>query len=65
MQIGVALILIVGLSSLVLLTVYRSSGCGRHHTATRWSFVAPWEDPPRECRKNRSGFTFLRDEIGL
>jgi hypothetical protein len=64
-QIAVFLILLVGLSSLVLLTAYRSTGCGQHHAGRQWSFVAPWQDPPRDCRKNRSGFTFLRDEIGL
>ena len=64
-QMAVVLVLIVGLSSLVLLTTYRSSGCGHRHKGTQWSFVAPWQDPPRDCRRNRSGFTFLRDEIGI
>jgi hypothetical protein len=64
-QIAIVLVLVVGLSSLVLLTAYRSNGCGDRHKETRWSFVAPWEDPPRDCTTNRSGLTFLRDELGL
>ena len=64
-QLAVALVLIVGLASLVLLTVYRSR-CPEHgKLVTRWSFVAPWENPPADCRRNQSGFSVLRDDLGL
>jgi len=30
-----------------------------------WSFVAPWDDPPSDCRHHQNGFEVLKDELGL
>jgi hypothetical protein len=60
----VALIVAVALAPLFV--VYRSRGCsdegGRE---TRWSFVAPFSDPPEECSESDNGFQVLREEVGL
>jgi hypothetical protein len=30
-----------------------------------WSFVAPWDDPPSDCRHHQNGFEVLQEEVGL
>jgi hypothetical protein len=63
----VFLAITVALVSVPLVVVYRSrcpDGDGRGRE-TRWTFVAPWDDPPRECRKHENGFEVIRDELGL
>jgi hypothetical protein len=62
----VRLALIVALTLAVvlipLLTIYRST-C--EEKSTRYSLVAPWDDPPADCRDHRSGLDLLRKEVGL
>jgi hypothetical protein len=59
----VILAVLAALVSVPLVTVYKSSDCrGRD---VRYSFVAPWDEPPRDCRKNENGFELLRGELGL
>ena len=61
----VTLAAVVGLCSLPLFAVYQST-CGRgENRATRYSFVPPWDDPPDECRRHRSGFRIVKDAVGV
>ena len=66
---GVRLIVFLAIAlaviSVPLLVVYRSSCRDDDGRETRWTFVAPWDDPPGECRNHDNGFQVIRDEIGL
>jgi len=64
----VTIAVLVALASIPLFTLYQSQcreGGDQGKRETRYSFVAPWDDPPEECRRNRNGFELVKDEIGL
>jgi hypothetical protein len=64
----VTIAVLVALASIPLFTLYQSQcreGGDRGRRETRYSFVAPWNDPPEECRRNRSGLDLVREEVGL
>ena len=48
-----------------LFLVYRSKCLENGKRVDSWSFVAPWDDPPSDCRHNQNGFEVLKDELGL
>jgi hypothetical protein len=48
-----------------LFLVYRSKCPEDGKRVDEWSFVAPWDDPPSECRRHQNGFEVLKDELGL
>jgi hypothetical protein len=48
-----------------LFLVYRSKCVEDGQRVDSWSLVAPWDDPPADCRRHRTGFEVLRDEVGL
>jgi hypothetical protein len=61
----VLLVITLALVSVPLFVVYRSrcpDGDGRGRE-TRWTFVAPWDDPPGECRRHDNGFQVIREEV--
>ena len=62
-----AIILVVIAAIIVgpLFLIYRSKCVEGGKRVDSWSFVAPWDDPPSECRRHESGFEVLKDEIGL
>ncbi|MEX2195110.1 MAG: hypothetical protein WD844_07470 [Thermoleophilaceae bacterium] len=59
------LALIVAVAAIPLLVVYRSECPGDDGPRTRWSFVAPFSDPPGDCRGHQSGVEVVLDEVGL
>jgi flagellar basal body-associated protein FliL len=59
----VILAVLAAVISVPLFTVYKSSRCQERET--RYSFVPPWDDPPRDCRTNQNGYELIRDELGL
>jgi hypothetical protein len=61
----VFLAIAVALISVPLLIVYRSDCREDGGRENRWTFVAPWDDPPSECRNHDNGFQVIRDEVGL
>ena len=48
-----------------LFLVYRSKCVEDGKRVDSWSLVAPWDDPPSDCRGHQNGFEVLRDEVGL
>ncbi len=61
----VLLILIAPLAVGPLFLVYRSQCLEDGKRVDEWSLVAPWDDPPSDCRGHENGFEVLRDEVGL
>ena len=61
----VLLILIAPLAVGPLFLVYRSKCLEDGKPTDSWSLVAPWDDPPSDCRGHENGFEVLRDEVGL
>jgi hypothetical protein len=59
------LVVIVALILAPLSLVYRSECREDGKRVDSWSFVAPWDDPPSDCRNHESGFDVLKDEVGL
>ena len=65
-----AIVVIAVVVSVPLFTIYKST-CRegdrgrRAGTEARYSFVLPWNDPPKECRNHRNGLRLVRDELGL
>lgn len=57
----VVVLLIVAIA-VPLTTIYRSKCAGRERS---WSFVAPWDDPPADCRGHQRGYEILKDELGI
>ena len=45
--------------------VYRSKCVDDGKQVDEWSLVAPWDDPPSDCREHENGFEVLKDEVGL
>lgn len=64
----VTIVVVAALAAAPLFTVYRSScreGEGRRaQTANRYSFVLPWNEPPKECRNHKNGFEILTNALG-
>ena len=48
-----------------LFLVYRSKCVEDGKRVDSWSLVAPWDDPPSDCRRHQNGFEVLKDELGL
>ena len=48
-----------------LFLVYRSKCLDEGKRVDEWAFVAPWDDPPSDCRRHENGFEVLKAEIGL
>ena len=48
-----------------LFLVYRSKCVEDGRPQDSWALVAPWDDPPSDCRGHQTGFEVLRDEVGL
>jgi hypothetical protein len=59
------LILIVALVMAPLFLVYRSKCIEDGEHVDSWSLVAPWDDPPSDCRRHQNGLEVLKDELGL
>jgi hypothetical protein len=59
------LILIVALIVGPLFLVYRSKCVENGKHVDSWSFVAPWDDPPSDCRGHQTGFEVLTDRLGF
>ena len=59
------LILIAPLAIGPLFLVYRSKCLEDGKRQDSWSLVAPWDDPPSDCRGHQNGLEVLRDEVGL
>jgi hypothetical protein len=66
---GVRLVLfllaIAALACAPLFLVYRSKCVEAGKRVDSWNLVAPWDDPPADCRRHRNGFEVLKDEVGL
>ena len=58
-RLAVALIVIVAVVSFPLFTVYRSTCETPRAEEKRYTFVPPWDDPPRDCRDHENGFEIL------
>ncbi len=64
----VTIVVILVLASIPLFTLYQSEcreGGDRGKRETRYSVVAPWNDPPEDCRRNKSGLDLVREGVGL
>ena len=59
------LLVIAALVVSPLFLVYRSKCLEDGKRADSWAFVAPWDEPPSDCRNHPNGFEVLRDELGL
>ena len=57
--------IIAALAAAPLFLVYRSKCVEDGKRVDSWSLVAPWDDPPSDCRRHQNGFDVLRDEVGL
>ena len=66
---GVRLAVVLALVAAVILgplfLIYRSRCVEDGKRVDSWSLVAPWDDPPSDCRKHRNGFEVLKEEVGL
>jgi hypothetical protein len=62
-----AIILVVIAAIIVgpLFLVYQSRCVEDGKRVDSWSLVAPWDDPPSDCRRHRTGFEVLKKEVGL
>ena len=59
------IVLIAALVVAPLFVVYRSKCVENGKRVDSWNFVAPWDDPPSDCRHHQNGFEVLQDELGL
>ncbi len=64
-RVALFLLVIAVLVIAPLFLVYRSKCVEDGKRVDSWSLVAPWDDPPSECRRHESGFEVLRDEAGI
>ena len=64
-RLAVFLVVIVALVLAPLFLVYRSKCVENGKRVDSWSLVAPWDDPPSDCRRHQNGFEVLGDEVGL
>jgi hypothetical protein len=58
-------VVIAAVIAVPLFLVYRSKCVEDGKRVDSWSFVAPWDDPPSDCRRHQNGFEVLQDELGL
>ena len=61
----VILVVIAAVVAAPLFLVYRSKCVEDGKRVDSWSLVAPWDDPPSDCRRHQNGFEVLEDELGL
>ena len=59
------LVVILALVATPLFLVYRSKCVEDGKRVDSWSIVAPWDDPPSDCRRHKNGLEVLSEEIGL
>ena len=64
-RLALFLIVIVALVIGPLFLVYRSQCVENGERADSWSIVAPWDDPPADCRGHENGFEVLTDRLGF
>lgn len=66
---GLRLVLLLVVIAAIILgplfLIYRSKCVEDGKRVDSWSLVAPWDDPPSDCRGHENGFEVLKDEIGL
>ena len=65
MRLIVFFAVIAALAVAPLFLVYRSKCVENGERVDSWSFVAPWDDPPSDCRHHQNGFEVLKDELGF
>ena len=65
LRLGIVLVLIAAVIVGPLFLVYRSKCKEDGKRVDSWSLVAPWDDPPSDCRRHENGFEVLKEEIGL
>jgi hypothetical protein len=62
---AITLAVIAALLILTLMSVYRAT-CGSSDNARpQYIFVLPGQEVPSDCRRARSGYRILVDELGL
>ena len=64
-RLAIILVVIAAIVIGPLFLVYRSKCVEEGKRVDSWSLVAPWDDPPSECRRHENGFDVLRDELGI
>lgn len=66
---GLRLVLFIAVIAAIvagpLFLVYRSKCREDGKRVDSWSLVAPWDDPPSDCRGHENGFEVLKSEVGL
>jgi hypothetical protein len=64
-RLGITLVVIAAIIVGPLFLIYRSKCVENGKRVDSWSLVAPWDDPPSDCRRHQNGLEVLRDEVGL
>ncbi|HYH59857.1 MAG TPA: hypothetical protein VD790_11670 [Thermoleophilaceae bacterium] len=59
------LFVILAVIAAPLFIIHRSQCIEDGERVDSWSLVAPWNDPPSDCRDHQNGFEVLEDELGL
>ena len=65
LRLAIILVVIAAIVVGPLFLVYRSKCREGGERVDSWSIVAPWDDPPSDCRRHQNGFEVLKDEVGL
>ncbi len=65
LRLVLVLVLIAAVIIAPLFLIYRSKCTEDGKRVDSWSLVAPWDDPPSDCRRHENGFEVLKDEVGL
>ena len=65
LRLVIVLVLIAAVIVAPLFLVYRSKCVEDGKRVDSWALVAPWDDPPSDCRGHENGFEVLKDEVGL
>ena len=61
----IVIAVIVVIAVVPLFMIYKGS-CGEGgDRETTYKFVPPWDDPPKDCRDEQSGFEIVKDAVGL
>ena len=64
-RLAVILVVIAAIVAGPLFLIYRSKCVEDGKRVDSWSLVAPWDDPPSDCRGHENGFEVLKGEVGL
>ena len=56
------LVLLAAVVALPLISIQQSRCPGE---GVSYSIVAPWDDPPAECRDHKTGLKLILEEIGI